>query len=186
MPEDKERTGLTARLLTAAGLAHDSYEAADTVTQISKAVYHYSSTCNSKAGSATRCSLKIDRLEPIHAEFDPNTSWAIPAAETSALLQHEQGHFDIAALYATRLHAQIDAALAARAGVIQLGEVSNSQAQQTVTNQIDSLVAQVRDEVMRQFSEQEDLYDAETQHGTNQVAQRRWTARLAGQASSST
>jgi hypothetical protein len=119
VPEDQQREGLIGRLAGSFGLGQRTYEAARTASTISAATYRYAYECSSRPGFPTRCKLSAVDLQGVHAEFDPNASWMIPEAQSADLLRHEQGHFDIAALYAARLQTELNAALTSRVGVLE-------------------------------------------------------------------
>jgi hypothetical protein len=178
VPEDKAQQGFADRLAAAAGLGRKTYEAAETASAISKATYHYSYNCTSQSGSPTRCLLTSADVEPIHAEFDPDKSWVIPEGETADLLQHEQGHFDIAALYAANMEGELRTALTAQTGKLHHEAPDQQAAAAAIKADLEATVGEVRDRVLSQFDAEQDRYDAETRHGTDAAQQRRWTSQL--------
>ncbi len=92
--------------------------------------------------------------------FLPEESWVHTDYLTDELLNHEQGHFDIAAVYARELDAQLN---------IYETDV-NSFMEQDLAKRIEAMFYVV-------FAEMDDCqkrYDAETQHGTAVEAQANW------------
>jgi predicted secreted Zn-dependent protease len=81
-------------------------------------------------------------------------SWSIPASQSSALLQHEQIHFNIAEHIARRLSAKLNSFHFTANYKNQINEIVR-----TNSNERDSL---------------QNEYDLQTQHGKNIVMQTKW------------
>lgn len=70
--------------------------------QLSKGVTY--PTAESKTGFKYQLLCSAGKLDvDAHAFFSPSGSWVIPDKKTPQLLKHEQGHYDMAELYALRL-----------------------------------------------------------------------------------
>jgi hypothetical protein len=90
--------------------------------------------------------------------------WAVQSARTPALLAHEQGHYDIVALVMQDLFNDL---------VGPPSVLTTSQAvQQYATARITE--AQRRIRVMESRTNQDGLYDTQTNHGLNQAPQGNW------------
>ena len=89
-------------------------------------------------------------------------TWVMTGQQSAALLDHEQGHWDIAGLVAHELHNALAAIRAADAT---------------------ALAAEVRTVIQRFQSKVDALqiqYDRETSHGANAAGQSTWNARIRG------
>ena len=71
------------------------------------------------------------------------------------LLNHEQGHADLATIYSLKLKSQFDKTKYFKAS-------------------FHDQIKQIYDEINRQVGEQQKLYDLETDHGLNELEQKRW------------
>ncbi len=95
-------------------------------------------------------------------------SWVVTGQKTDALLRHEQGHFDITGLLARDFHSDVTA----------LAETSRA----ALNTRRGQLVDALRRDINRVqgFRDQrtglrvEGLYDHETEHGVNILAQNKW------------
>lgn len=83
-------------------------------------------------------------------------SWVLQGKESRALLEHEQGHYDITAL-GVREEAKLVSELSASSGA-----------------HLERARAQIRTRIQRKIDAANDRYDARTNHGDNQAVQRRW------------
>lgn len=88
-------------------------------------------------------------------------SWVVQGTETSRLLSHEQGHFDISAI-ALREAAGLIAALTAERGA-----------------EIDRRKARIEAQMRRRSKALNDRYDTRTDHYRNRAAQSQWDRALA-------
>ena len=110
---------------------------------------------NIKAGAACRDFVFSGTVE---ATFDPATSWVrSPATLTSALLRHEQMHFDLTEVYARRLRQRL-VVFQARANCEKLQPAFNN-----VTKPLYS-----------EWDREQNRYDQETNHGLNTDRQAAW------------
>lgn len=105
-----------------------------------------------------RRNSKTRQVEVIaYAWFDGRRSWVRPTQRTNtALLLHEQGHFDLAEILVRKFKKQI--------------------AQTTFSNTAayaDSLQT-IFSELLAETNEQQERYDAETDYGERPIPQRRW------------
>lgn len=90
----------------------------------------------------------------VHAYFYPKKSWVDSLRKNSALLKHEQLHFDISELYARKLWKALKAYTAMRNIRADLREIHQEI------------------EAERRFLQKQ--YDQETQHGLDKTAQSKW------------
>ncbi len=120
-------------------------------------------------------SIRVSRIK--------RSSWAVKSRETGALLDHEQGHFDITGLIARDLARKVlDLSLSA-------SEVAASKEAGTTADQhkryafkqfqkrINGFGKEAAALMNRLQSNKKDgLYDTDTKHGENQAAQAKWNA----------
>ena len=90
----------------------------------------------------------------VKAKFLKNRSWYRQKAITPALLQHEQVHFDIAQLYATRLKQALES--------------------YRYTDNFKQEIEQVAERYKSEYQLMQKLYDEETNHSTVAAKQRQW------------
>lgn len=107
----------------------------------------------------------------VQAVFLKSFSWVKPfAAASQILLVHEQGHFDLAQVYAKRLTGALLALST---------EAQSDNRLEAEANAFRALEALV-DETVASFTEQsqqaQDRYERETNHGTDRSQQQRWQA----------
>jgi len=88
------------------------------------------------------------------------SSWVVRGRESAALLQHEQGHYNITALGTRDLYNQVLGLTAARCPDI------NTQAQR------------LQRQIQTQITQTNRRYDDRTNHGNNATAQRTWDASI--------
>jgi len=96
----------------------------------------------------------------VEAYFSPKESYI--NLRTAAVLQHEQGHLDITEIYARRLRAFLSQHLKC-----------NHQQQVVVSNYYDQLIAD--------WSAEENLYDKETDHSREKEQQAAWLKKIASE-----
>ena len=118
-----------------------------------------------------RCELEVTRIETA-AEFHPEQSWVRDGARTDAILEHEQGHFDLAEVFR--------AVLEREAGTLvgRVQRCSSRADMAAVEAQVGEQMARIREGVFDELERVQARYDAETGHGTLPDAQRAWTARI--------
>ncbi len=86
--------------------------------------------------------------------FYPNISWSKKNAQFDKVLAHEQLHFDITELYARKMR-------------------------QAFSNKVKSakdhkLASSIFDKIMKDWDEEQERYDRETNHGINDEQQQKW------------
>ncbi|MDJ1471146.1 DUF922 domain-containing protein [Xanthocytophaga flava] len=91
--------------------------------------------------------------------FLKKQSWTLDTLSES-LLRHEQGHFDIAELYARKIRQTIDSL-----------HKKSTEDFNIYANNIQVL--------LEKYSKDEIAYDRETSHGTDMVEQKRWIKKIA-------
>jgi len=121
------------------------------------------------------CMYSIVKLESV-ARFLPDRSWVRPGHRTDEILEHEQGHFDIAQIY----NEQFKAATRDLIGsAMQCNGQSERKAARAVESEIAQLVGSTYEEVWSQYQLRQETYDSETRHGIDREAQSRWTRTIA-------
>jgi hypothetical protein len=132
----------------------------------------YSATPNSEADESAVTWIYFDYsweckngkfTVTVKAFFDRQQSWVKAGDKSPELLQHEQGHFDLAEVFARRLKQSL-ACLTDPCGDLE--------ATQTL---FDQLVKANQDN----FASEQVLYDQETGSGTNPSKQSEWDAKIA-------
>ena len=121
--------------------------------------------------SGRRCEFEIVRIETA-AEFHPEHSWVRDGARTAAILEHEQGHFDLAEVFRAILEREA-AALAGRPERCPAGGDMAA-----VEAEVGRRVGGIRERIFADLERVQAQYDAETGHGTLRDAQRVWTERI--------
>lgn len=119
--------------------------------------------------SSTQTRLSLESIE-VNAVFDRSKSWNNRKSDRH-LLDHEQGHFDLAAIYALRLQLEFDRQLRAGPGIITVGR-DEEQAALNMRREIDRQIGIAVDAVIKANRE----YDRITAHGSKhreQVSERR-------------
>jgi len=125
--------------------------------------------------SPTSCRFGITRLRS-RALFDPERSWSRSDHRTDAVLQHEQGHFDIAQVYNERFReATADLIGAYR----ECNATSQRRATQDAEREIGRIVGEIYDEIWQAYDDRQATYDRETRHGIDRELQDRWTRTIA-------
>ena len=91
----------------------------------------------------------------VYNTFYASKSWVRPAAKMPAILEPEQGHFDLCEMYTRKLRARME--------------------------KFDFSIADVRtalmgiyDEISHEYESRQQAYEQETVHGTNISAQKHW------------
>ncbi len=178
VPQDRANASIRYRFaaLIGANVVDSAHEAAETVSSIGHAASHYSYTCITT--STTRCSVTGVTADAAAAEFDPNRSWAIAGEESDRLLEHEQGHFDIAAIYAARLTARLAAELKSQTAGMCVVAQDQSSAEADLKRRMDELQQAVSQAVGQEFEDTQTQYDADTNHGLNPSGQKQWSDRI--------
>ncbi len=93
-------------------------------------------------------------VHDVNAYFVPNRSWSYAAKRTSALLKHEQLHFDITELHARKMRKAFD------------NYTFKNSYQRDIQNIFDKLTAE--NQKMQQ------QYDSQTNHSINKASQAKW------------
>lgn len=100
-----------------------------------------------------------------NAFLDVSESWVVQNAQTTTLLRHEQGIFDLTELYARKMR---------KAGVEFIK-------QQGANINFDALLAEVRNiyrELNNELFQEQKIYNAETCNGTNKEQQILWEEKI--------
>lgn len=88
--------------------------------------------------------------------FDCNSSWVSPKSKNNnKLLEHEQLHFDLSEIYARHLRKKL---------------FEKKLSYFNVVNESNKIFYEVFD----LYKERQNLYDTETKHGTEEIAQKKW------------
>lgn len=127
------------------------------------------------AWSRDTCSFSIARIDSA-ALFHPETSWVRPGHRTPDVLEHEQGHFDIAQIF----HHQFELETARLVGASRECRGRNQRAaSRFAEREVGELIGTIYDEVWRQYRAEQEAYDHETRHGIDAAAQAAWTREIA-------
>jgi hypothetical protein len=121
------------------------------------------------------CVYEITSIET-DALFDPRASWVRDEGRTSAVLAHEQGHFDIAELHKLMFAEASRAFLGKRATC--RGRDKRSVAK-SVERDIDATLGKLYERIWTNQTHVQNAYDDETAHGMNSAAQREWLEKIA-------
>lgn len=93
----------------------------------------------------------------INAVFDRDRSWSKPEFENSQLLAHEQGHFDIAQIFAEKLQKKVNV------------EIKNSQ-------DFSEKFLTLYDNLYDEYKQFQIKYEIETNYGTDVESQKKYQA----------
>lgn len=108
--------------------------------------------------SGNHLSLKFEvgvTLDPLQTFLDPGKLKSLDDAGKKALLNHEQGHSDLAIIYGRILYSRLSK-----------GKYSIPKYRKEVKN--------IYDSVMKELAELNRKYDMETEHGQYEEAQHKW------------
>lgn len=103
-----------------------------------------------------------------NAYFDLATSWAIKQNANTQLLEHEQGLFDIAELYARKMRKKMNMYLQTQGANAKLQPVLD-ETRKHYQEQVNAMFATIR------------KYNVETNNGKNSVANERWKVYIQGE-----
>jgi hypothetical protein len=92
----------------------------------------------------------------IHCQFNKNNSWG--RNKTDYILSHEQGHFDIAEIFARKLDKAFK--------------------EYTPTDNIKKDLNKIYSDIMHQYSERQLEYDKETNNSINKPEQEEWLRKI--------
>jgi predicted secreted Zn-dependent protease len=107
----------------------------------------------------------------VSVNFDRSQSWVDPNSKFDELLNHEQGHFDLAHIYGKRLRSEV-ATIGSRTSTADELGLALSQASAELNGAIDQFYYQFMDH----YEGEQARYDAETNHSQNLDAQNQWNA----------
>jgi hypothetical protein len=94
--------------------------------------------------------------------FDKRSSWVREGKDLPAVLEHEQGHWDLCELYTRKMQARFDS--------------------EDITGAVLSRkVNEIYNEVSREYMQRQEQYEQDTQHGIIAEAQQRWTKLISGE-----
>jgi hypothetical protein len=126
--------------------------------------------------------FKVQGLS-VRVSLNKHSSWAVKSGETATLLDHEQGHFDIAGLIGRDLARKVlDLSLPVSelAALKEAGTTADQHkryALKQFQKSINGFGKEAAALMSRLQSQGKDgLYDASTKHGLDQRAQARWNA----------
>ncbi len=118
------------------------------------------------------CSYEITAIET-SAEFHPDHSWVRDEARTAAILEHEQGHFDLAEIFRVILAREARPLVGASQRCPERDDMA------AVEAEVGERIGQIRERIFAELERVQAEYDAQTGHGTLAAPQREWTARIA-------
>jgi hypothetical protein len=117
---------------------------------------------------------RIDHVQVL-VTLDRANMWSVKSARSDALLQHEQGHYDIVALVARDLYEELLGWNSGRSPKRFRREDDLTGAANRKLRTAKALAGQLAG-----TSSKVGIYDTETKHGLDAKAQERWTNALAG------
>jgi hypothetical protein len=121
--------------------------------------------------SGSSCHYTIAEIQS-SALFHPDASWVRPGHATDAVLEHEQGHFDITQIFRQRF----SAATADQTGrEHECRGRTRRRAAADAERDIAERIGTLYDDTWRRYRAEQERYDAETRHGMDAAAQARWT-----------
>ena len=119
---------------------------------------------NNAAAALTSTSIKIDcgysnstAEYHIRCSFDPSKSWG--RVKNDYILSHEQAHFDIAEIYARKLNKDL-------------------KSYKPDENNFSKDVNKIYEKVMREYYEEQEKYDHETNFSINRARQEEWLKKV--------
>ena len=124
--------------------------------------YRFDYSVHRRQGSAVATLSSLD----VFTTFEPNDSWWSPNTPTF-VLDHEQGHFDVAEINARRLRLAIEKSRVAGKEISATGH-SISDATKSLSTSVEKIVRAVD----RQNDQDNVDYDRRTRHGINRRIQR--------------
>lgn len=117
-----------------------------------------------------RCFYRITSVD-VGAIFNRQDSWVRPGHLTDRVLDHEQGHFDIAQLFKLKLEELASDFI----GVRHECEGDSVDAATSFTErEAGRAVSALADEIWREHVAAQETYDDQTRHGTASDAQAQW------------
>lgn len=121
------------------------------------------------------CTYRVSELR-ISAVFHPEESWVRPGHKNSAVLAHEQGHFDITEIHRRMFREEVGA-------LLRSPRPCEGRTTRKVSNFIERelarLVKEPYEKIWREHLRVQDAYDSQTGHGTDAAAQRAWLELIA-------
>ncbi len=99
--------------------------------------------------------------------MDPRASWVRPGAATTALLDHEQHHFDLNEVYARMLVSAL------------IGLSASGTTKDAVDTQLRQLIAATGSRILGALKVMQRGYDDQTGHGTRRGQQHTWDEQIA-------
>ena len=105
--------------------------------------------------------------KPSRAYLQPDKSYVKPTAKEAALLKHEQGHFDIAEIFARQLTSKSSMVMCCKAdGTMKtFAEISKE-------------LSAIEKEVLKAWDDYNKAYDMETDHSVKQKEQNDWNDKI--------
>lgn len=94
----------------------------------------------------------------VTAKYFPKLSWSKKKLQSDYILKHEQLHFDITELYARLFRKRLKENVFSVNDIPKLNSISNN--------------------IMKEWSQEENLYDKETNHSMNEQKQAEWSVNL--------
>ena len=116
------------------------------------------------------CVYRITSID-IQAIFNRRDSWVLPGHLTDRVLEHEQGHFDIAQLFKLKLEDSASELLSARWPCE--GDSVQAASEYTV-REAGRIVSNLGQKIWSEHVAAQKAYDDQTGHGTESRAQRNW------------
>ena len=126
-----------------------------------------------ESSSEERCYYKFSKISAT-ANFEKSKSWVKNGQEADWLLNHEQGHFDIARIFAKEFNERVQSELMGKDFSCP-SYIKNSN---TISIQAKNQVQNIFDQEHQKALQTQSHYDAETNHGNNNSKQIEWDKKI--------
>ena len=129
---------------------------------------------NAGKSGKRKCTVTIT-APSAEARFNPNTSWVRPNARTDDLLQHEQGHFDIAEVFARKKREQMSKFVGQSESAVA---DTDAEAKKAAEEKIAKKFMEVCEAITKEEDAMHHAYDTQTNHGKNKEQQEKWNEKI--------
>lgn len=131
----------------------------------------------------SKWSIKSDKVS-VSVSLNPNTTWVVKGRKTNALLDHEQAHYDIAAVAARTLEGELKAlgGTVPKASAANPGKHVGAKVKTKVTQIVGDVTPDGRVNTAGALQRVQDRYDDDltcgSDHGSNKTNQGQWELRI--------
>jgi hypothetical protein len=124
--------------------------------------------------TSTTCRYTITEIRST-AYFLPDESWVRPGHRNPEVLQHEQGHFDIAQIHSERFEAQTR-------DLLDLSGDCQGRNKRAAARFSEESIARILgaeyEAIWSEYRNHQEAYDGDTRHGSDATEQARWTGEI--------